>query len=83
LSLPGRVTSLSRLVPPPGAGVTRRWRFRRDVVIFVAYANGIPQRELADVFDLPQSRISAIVRQIMTQLDEERDEGAQARPSRP
>jgi hypothetical protein len=53
------------------------------MVVFVAYANGIPQRTLADVFDLPQSRISAIVRQIRTQLDEEGDGGGKARPPRP
>lgn len=62
------VANFSRLLPPSGAGVARRWRFRRNVVIFVAHMNGIPQRELAEVFDLPQSRVSAIVREIINKL---------------
>jgi hypothetical protein len=50
---------------PPNASVGRRWRFRRDLVIYLAHRrNGLSQRFLADVFDLPRSRIAAIVRGI-------------------
>lgn len=58
------VPSLPRLAPlPPDASPGRRWRFRRDLVIYLAHRrNGLSQRFLADVFDLPRSRISAIVR---------------------
>lgn len=66
---PGVVADLSRLAPPPDAGVAKRWRFRRNMVIFVAHAQGITQRDLGAVFDLPQSRISAIVRGIVQQMD--------------
>ena len=41
--------------------VGRRWRFRRDAVIQVTARAGVPQRVLADVFDLSQARVSAIV----------------------
>jgi hypothetical protein len=47
---------------PPNASVGKRWKFRRNVVIYVAYRSGISQRALADVFDLPRSRISTIVK---------------------
>ena len=48
---------------PPNASVGKRWRFRRNVVIYVAHRNGISQRVLADVFDLPRSRIATIVKE--------------------
>jgi hypothetical protein len=48
---------------PPNASVGKRWRFRRNVVIYVAHRNGISQRVLADVFDLPRSRIASIVKE--------------------
>ena len=63
--------ALSRLRPPPNAGTVRRWRFRRDMVIFVAHVNGVSQRELADVFDLRQSRVSAIIHRIAKTLEAE------------
>ena len=47
---------------PPNASVGRRWRFRRDLVIVVASRSGISQRVLADVFDLPRSRVAAILK---------------------
>lgn len=47
---------------PPNASEGRRWRFRRDLVIYVASLNGVSQRHLADVFDLPRSRIGAIIK---------------------
>jgi hypothetical protein len=68
-------------VPPPDAGVTKRWRFRRNVVIFIAHAHGVSQRDLADVFDLPQSRISAIVREIARALGPDRQTNPRAHPS--
>lgn len=52
--------------PPPvpeAASPGRKWRFRRDLVIYLAHRrNGLSQRLLADVFDLPRSRIGAIVK---------------------
>jgi hypothetical protein len=57
--LPDRVADLA---PPPHATAGRRWRFRRDLVIYLAHRrNGLSQRFLADVFDLPRSRIAAIL----------------------
>jgi predicted XRE-type DNA-binding protein len=54
-----------RSTPPlsPNASIGKRWRFRRNLVIYVAHRNGLSQRFLADVFDLPRSRISAIIRE--------------------
>ncbi len=49
---------------PPNASVGKRWRFRRNVVIYAAHRQGISQRVLADVFDLPRSRIAAILKEI-------------------
>lgn len=48
---------------PPNASVGKRWRFRRNVVIYVAHRHGISQRVLADVFDLPRSRIASIIKE--------------------
>jgi hypothetical protein len=49
---------------PSNASVGKRWRFRRNLVIYLAHRrNGISQRVLADVFDLPRSRIAAIVKE--------------------
>jgi hypothetical protein len=47
---------------PPNASVGRRWRFRRDLTIYVASRSGLSQRHLAEVFDLPRSRIAAIIK---------------------
>jgi hypothetical protein len=41
------------------------------MVIFVAHVNGVSQRELADVFDLRQSRVSAIIHRIAKTLEAE------------
>lgn len=58
---------------PPGASAGRRWRFRRDLVIYLAHRrNGLSQRFLADVFDLPRSRIATIV-QSFKQYDHEKE----------
>jgi hypothetical protein len=40
----------------------QRWKLRRDLVIYLANGQGASQRMLADVFDLPHSRISAILK---------------------
>ncbi len=46
---------------PPHASVGKRWKFRRNLVICVAHRNGLSQRLLADVFDLPRSTIQSII----------------------
>ena len=48
---------------PENASVGRRWKFRRNLVIYIASQNGASQRLLADVFDLPHSRIAAIIKE--------------------
>ena len=55
--------SLSLPAVPENATVGRRWKFRRNLVIFIASQNGASQRLLADVFDLPHSRIAAIIKE--------------------
>jgi hypothetical protein len=47
---------------PPNASIGRRWRFRRDMVIYISSQSGVSQRMLAEVFDLPRSRIAAIIK---------------------
>jgi hypothetical protein len=47
---------------PPNTSIGKRWKFRRNFVIFVAHRNGFSQRLLADVFDLPRSRIASIIK---------------------
>ena len=65
---PAEVPSSLPTAPPlpPNASLGRRWRFRRDLVIFVASRSGVSQRHLADVFDLPRSRIAAILKDFGT-----------------
>jgi hypothetical protein len=46
---------------PPNASAGKRWRFRRNMVIFIAHRNGLSQRFLADVFDLPRSSVAEII----------------------
>ncbi len=67
-ALLSKVESASFSVPtlPENATVGRRWKFRRNLVIFIASQNGASQRLLADVFDLPHSRIAAIVKEFRT-----------------
>ena len=64
--LVGRRVGLDVSGLPETASVGRRWKFRRNLVIFIACQNGVPQRLLADVFDLPHSRIAAIVKEFRT-----------------
>lgn len=47
--------------PPEHASAGKRWRFRRNLVIYVAHRQGLSQRLLAEVFDLPRSRIAEIL----------------------
>ena len=60
---------------PPNASVGKRWRFRRNLVIYVAHQKGLSQRLLADVFDLPRSTIAGIVKEFA------RYEGGQIPPT--
>lgn len=39
----------------------QKWRFRRNLVIYLAWKAGVSQRTLADVFLLAHSRIGAIL----------------------
>jgi hypothetical protein len=42
----------------------RKKRFRRNLVIYLAHKrNGLSQRMLSDAFDLPRSRIAAIIKE--------------------
>ena len=49
---------------PTRMSVGRRWRLRRNLVIYIAARNGVSQRMLADVFDLPRSRIATIIKEL-------------------
>ncbi len=60
-SLPGLADE-----PDRGASVGQRWKFRRNLVIYIANQHGVSQRMLADVFDLPHSRIAAILKELRT-----------------
>jgi len=53
-------------VLPANTSVGRRWKFRRNLVIYIASQQGVSQRLLADVFDLPHSRIAAILKEFRT-----------------
>lgn len=55
-----------RLRSQPSVGA--RWRFRRNLAIYVAHRGGISQRILADVFDLPRSRISSIIKDFQSSM---------------
>jgi len=56
-------TPLTLPTLPKNASVGRRWKFRRNLVIYIASQNGVSQRLLADVFDLPHSRIAGILKE--------------------
>lgn len=47
---------------PPNASAGKRWRFRRDMAIYALSHSGFSQRYIADVFDLPRSRIATILK---------------------
>ena len=53
-------------VPGPDGrplSVGQRWKLRRNGVIWVCLGAGVTQRILADVFDLPHSRVAAIAKE--------------------
>ncbi|WP_435011228.1 hypothetical protein P12x_002531 [Tundrisphaera lichenicola] len=64
-SLLSKVESLPRStsVLPANASVGRRWKLRRNLVIYIASQQGASRRLQGDVFDLPHSRISAIIKE--------------------
>jgi len=47
---------------PPNASAGKRWRFQRNMAIYVLHRHGFPQRRLADIFDLPRSSIASIIK---------------------
>lgn len=53
--------------PGEAVSVGRRWKLRRNLVIYIASQHGASQRMLADVFDLPHSRIAAILKELRAQ----------------
>jgi hypothetical protein len=42
--------------------VAQEWRFRRNLCIYAGHLQGFSQRMLADVFDLPRSRVAEILK---------------------
>lgn len=62
--------AISDKLLPENASVGRRWRFRRNLVITLAAKNGASHRLLADVFDLPHSRIAAIVKEFREKYEQ-------------
>lgn len=60
----GHAAELARLAPGPDATVGQRWRFRRNLVLYIASQQGVSQRMLADVFDLPRSSVYDILREM-------------------
>ncbi len=61
---PGRSRPLAVEPSARRASVGQRWKFRRNLVIYIANQHGASQRMLADVFDLPHSRIAAILKEL-------------------
>lgn len=55
-----RMIQASPLPPNPTPG--QRWRFQRNLVIYLAHGQGLSQRFLGEVFDLPRSHIATIVK---------------------
>lgn len=64
---PSQSDALGQLAAAVTLGMSGRQRklFRRDLCITKLFRDGLTQQFLADVFDLPQSRISAIVRRVL------------------
>jgi len=56
-----KLASADRL--PRGFTPGQRWRFRRNLLIHVAHRQGLSQRFIADVFDLPRSRVAEILKE--------------------
>ena len=63
---PGSSQRLAGVKPEKSVSVGRRWKLRRNLVIYIANQHGASQRMLADVFDLPHSRIAAILKELRT-----------------
>ena len=61
-----RSAAISTDQPGKRTSVGQRWKFRRNLVIYIANQHGASQRMLADVFDLPHSRIAAILKELRT-----------------
>ena len=59
----GRPTACLGMEPSRTMTAGQKRRFRRNLVIAIAHRGGVSQRLLAEVFDLPRSRIGAIVAQ--------------------
>jgi hypothetical protein len=53
----------------------KRWRFRRNAVIYLAHREGVSQRVLSDVFDMARSRIQAIVAEMAAEGDHWKEAG--------
>jgi len=57
--------SLSFLPPVPAeASAGQRWKYQRNMVIYFLHKQGLTQRFIGDVFDLPHSRIGMIIREM-------------------
>ena len=51
----------SRSSRPRTATVGQAWKHKRNIMICIAYGAGCSQRFIAEVFDLPHSRVHAIL----------------------
>ena len=56
--------SPSRPPLPDNASPGKRWRFRRNLAIYILHRQGLSQRYIADVFDLPRSRVGEIIKEL-------------------
>ncbi len=61
-----RIIQEAPLPPNPTPG--QRWRFQRNLVIYLAHSQGLSQRFLGEVFDLPRSHIATIVKDFEAHL---------------
>jgi hypothetical protein len=57
---------LLRVLPPIPVDATplQRWRFRRNLVIYFLHKQGLTQRFIGDVFDMPHSTIGLVIREM-------------------
>ena len=58
---------------PPNPTPGQRWRFQRNLVISLAHQQGISQRFLSEVFNLPRSHIATIVKEFQKHLTDPSD----------
>jgi|GEM_PF-6935403 len=61
LRLPPEPELIRLRYPDREPTVSQRWKFRRALVMYYAHRVGCSHRFLADVFDLPHSRVSGIL----------------------